>query len=61
MKKRGINMVNNIYDFEKNLTSSVLVEKNEDTIRYDIRTIAQLVEELGRPLTNEEAKRYILQ
>jgi hypothetical protein len=53
-------MVNNIYDFDKNLTSSVLVEKNEDIIRYDIRTIAQLVEELGRPLTNEEAKRYIL-
>jgi hypothetical protein len=50
----------NIYDFDRSLSSSVLVEKNKDTIRYDIRTIAQLVKDLGRPLTDEEAKRYIL-
>jgi hypothetical protein len=50
----------NIYDFDRNLNSSVLVERTKDTICYDIRTIAQLVKELGRPLTKEEAKRYIL-
>jgi hypothetical protein len=44
-----------IYDFDKNLSSSVLVEKNDDTVRYDIRAIAKIVDALERPLTREEA------
>lgn len=51
-------MNTSIYDFEDKLKTSQLVEHSKEPIMYDIRKISNQVKELGRPLTNEEAKKY---
>ena len=52
-------MGKDIMDIEKYATDGRLTEPS-DGIRYDIRAISLAVTELGRPLTDEEAMRYIL-
>ncbi len=50
----------NIYNFENHLSDSRIVEKPAARVMYDIRKMSEYIKELGRPLTEVEAKRFII-
>lgn len=52
---------NSIYEFENHLTDGRMVEKiAPDRPMYDLRRMASKIKTLGRPLTSEEAKAFMV-
>lgn len=49
-----------IYDLENYLQDGRLTEMPDGKKRYDVRRMAERTRVLGRPLTGEEAKRYLI-
>ncbi len=50
----------NIYNFENHLSDSRIVEKPAAKVMYDIRKMSERIKEIGRPLTEIEAKQFII-
>lgn len=50
----------NIYNFENHLLDSRIVEKPAVKVMYDIRKMSERIKEIGRPLTEIEAKQFII-
>lgn len=53
-------MSDSIYEFENYLKDGRMVEPIRERIMYDIRGMSREVDRLGRALTIEEAKKYIV-
>lgn len=53
-------MMDEIYNFEKHLANGRMVEKTTAKKMYDIRALSDRVRESGRPLTEEEAEKFII-
>lgn len=50
----------NVYNFESHLSDSRIVEKPVAKVMYDIRKMSEHIKEIGRPLTELEAKQFII-
>lgn len=51
---------NSIYNFENHLSDSIMVEKPVIKVMYDIRRMSEHIRKIGRPLTELEAKQFII-
>lgn len=49
-----------IYEVENQLKDGRMVEKSGKRIMYDIRKMSETVKKLGRPLANDEIKKYMV-
>lgn len=49
-----------VYNFENHLSDSRMVEKPTVKVMYDIRKMSDYIKKIGRPLTELEAKEFII-
>lgn len=49
-----------IYNFENHLSDSRMVNKPTARVMYDIRQMSEHIKKIGRPLTESEAKEFII-
>lgn len=50
-----------IYNFEDNLSDSRIVEKPNTKVMYNIRQMSEYIKKIGRPLTESEAEKFIIE